>query len=248
MFSVLVTGSNRGIGLELVKKLASHSDPPKLILATCRNPEAASELTEVSKKYNTVKILKLDVSNVESYPEFVSTVSSIVKDDGLNVLINNAGILSRCDNIADLNYEKYVSMFETNTFAPLFLSKALLPLIKKAAANNSDKPMSFKRAAIINISSTLGSVSDNSAKGMYWGYSESKAALNLGTRSLSKNVKEFGILALVIHPGWVRTDMGGPKAPIDGSESANGLVNVIYGLTEKNNDSYLSWDGKIIPW
>ena len=124
----------------------------------------------------------------------------------------------------------------------------MLPLIKKAAANNADKPMSIKRGAIINITSSLGSVSDSSAKGMYWAYSESKSALNCATRSLSKNVKEFGILALVMHPGWVKTDMGGPKAPVEGSESAAGLVNVIYGLTEKNNDSFLSYDGRIIPW
>lgn len=121
-------------------------------------------------------------------------------------------------------------------------------MIKKAAAANADKPLGLKRGAILNISSTLGSVADSGPKGMYWAYSESKAALNSATRSLSKNVKEFGILALVLHPGWVKTDMGGPKAPTTTDESATGLLNIFYNLSEKNNDSFVGWDGKIIPW
>lgn len=251
MVSVLITGTNRGIGLELVKKFARHSDPPKIILATCRNPEAALDLIDVSKKHNNVKILELDVSKIDSYPVFADKVRSTVKENGLNVLINNAAVMSNFDKPYQLpSYQQYLDTFQINTFAPVFLSQALLPLIKTAAAANSNQPIGIKRAAVINISSLLGSVSINEIKGVHVDYSESKAALNSATRSLSKNVKEFGILALALHPGWNWMNLKGAKrgevlAP---DESAEKLMKVIYGLTEKDNDSFIDWDGETIPW
>ncbi|KAK6618650.1 hypothetical protein RUM43_013041 [Polyplax serrata] len=246
MFSVLITGSSRGIGLELTKQFVTHHDPPDTVIATCRNPSTADELRSLMSRFNNLVILELDVNKVETFPRLVERVTSIVGSSGLNVLINNAGIVSKKSNLEDVIYDEYLNVLHTNTVAPVFLTQALLPLIKRAAAVNDEKEMCIKKAAVINISSVLGSVS-LTTRG-YWGYNESKAALNQASRLLSANVETDGILVVDIHPGSVKTDMGGPQASLTTEESVREMMDLIYNLSEYENDSFLRFDGEELPW
>ncbi|KAK6622112.1 hypothetical protein RUM44_001919 [Polyplax serrata] len=246
MFSVLITGSSRGIGLELTKQFVTHHDPPDTVIATCRNPSTADELRSLMSRFNNLVILELDVNKVETFPRLVERVTSIVGSSGLNVLINNAGIVSKKSNLEDVIYDEYLNVLHTNTVAPVFLTQALLPLIKRAAAVNDEKEMCIKKAAVINISSVLGSVS-LTTRG-YWGYNESKAALNQASRLLSANVETDGILVVDIHPGSVKTDMGGPQASLTTEESVREMMDLFYNLSEYENDSFLRFDGEELPW
>ncbi|KAI5609655.1 hypothetical protein C0J50_5866, partial [Silurus asotus] len=160
--SVLITGASRGLGLQMVKHLVGISERPKKIICTARNPASAQELQQVARSHPEVYVVPLDVVNDASIEAAVQQVSSIVGPSGVNCLINNAGILIH----SDLNSETREGMmktFETNTVSPLFVTKAFLPLLRAAAAGAvCDRGvMSVNRAAVINISSLLGSVELN---------------------------------------------------------------------------------------
>jgi len=247
MKSVLVTGSSRGIGFELVRKLAKHVTPPNIIIAACRNPGAAQDLQNFSKVHKTVHIIQLDTTKFETFEKKAQEVESIVGDEGLNVLINNAAIHMHVTSVNDITAENLISQYLTNTVGPIMLTKAFIPLLKKAAAKNHSLPLGVARAAVVNVSSVLGSVSLNALSGHH-GYRESKAALNMATRSLSVELKEDGILVTALHPGWVQTAMGGPSAAITVETSVTNIVKTLYSLTEKHNAGFVQYDGKDLPW
>ncbi|XP_056622609.1 C-factor [Triplophysa dalaica] len=140
--------------------------------------------------------------------------------------------------------------FHTNSVAPLMLTKAMLPLLKRAAAKETG--MGIHRAAVINMSSLLGSVQLNcgeQANSFKWyPYRASKSALNMITRCLAVDFEEHGILCVALHPGWVRTDMGGPDAPLSTEESIASVLNVIGGLSERDHGSFLHYNGEELPW
>ncbi|OWR54369.1 short-chain dehydrogenase [Danaus plexippus plexippus] len=125
--------------------------------------------------------------------------------------------------------------------------QSLLPLLKQAAQNNSDKPVGVGRAAVINMSSVLGSIAQNDVGGFY-AYRCSKAALNAATKSMSIDLKKDHILVASMHPGWVRTDMGGKKAPLDVDTSVAGMFSTIQKLTEADSGKFLQYDGSELPW
>ncbi|PSN50237.1 hypothetical protein C0J52_02384 [Blattella germanica] len=247
MKSVLITGCNRGLGLGLVQHLLKQPVPPNHLFTTCRNPEKAEVLQEIAKKNKNVHILQLDVTNFDSYGNVVKAVESIVKDEGLNVLFNNAGVTSKFTRINLVKVDQMLNNFTTNTVAPLMLTKAFVPLLKKAADNNSSLPIGPSRAAVINFSSILGSISENSQGGFY-PYRASKAALNAVTRSMSLDFKSDGILVTSLHPGWVRTDMGGNNAPLGVDESISAILKTVASLTEKDSGTFIQFDGKELPW
>ncbi|XP_024946356.1 uncharacterized protein LOC107273264 isoform X3 [Cephus cinctus] len=248
MRSIFVTGSNRGLGLGLIKHLVQSSKPPEYIFATCRNPDKALELKEIAQKSGGVHIIKLDLTDIDSYKNVVKVVEEKLAGRGLNVLVNNAGISSK---FARLNYVKEKQLteaFMTNSVAPILLAKELLPLLKKAASNATDKKsMSVERAAIINMTSILGSITENDQGGFY-PYRCSKAALNAATKSMSIDLKDDGILVVCLHPGWVRTDLGGKNAPIDVDTSIQGILSTLDTLTEAQTGCFLQYDGKMLPW
>ncbi|XP_015606759.1 uncharacterized protein LOC107273264 isoform X2 [Cephus cinctus] len=239
MRSIFVTGSNRGLGLGLIKHLVQSSKPPEYIFATCRNPDKALELKEIAQKSGGVHIIKLDLTDIDSYKNVVKVVEEKLAGRGLNVLVNNAGISSK---FARLNYVKEKQLteaFMTNSVAPILLAKELLPLLKKAASNATDKKsMSVERAAIINMTSILGSITENDQGGFY-PYRCSKAALNAATKSMSIDLKDDGILVVCLHPGWVRTDLGGKNAPIDVDTSIQGILSTLDTLTEAQTGCFL---------
>ncbi|XP_052130469.1 C-factor [Frankliniella occidentalis] len=248
MSSVFITGSNRGIGLEIVKQLLAHANPPATLFATCRNPDSATELQALAKKYSNLKIMKLDVLDFDSYEGVAKTISEIVGNKGLNVLINNAGIIrGRKGSLSLVNAQDMIDVYCTNTVAPILLIKALRPLLKQAAEVNKSSPVGWSRAAIINISSGLGSVSSNDFGGMFE-YRESKAALNMAARSTAFELGPENIVVLSVNPGWVQTDMGTRAADLKVEDSVRSMLNLFYNLKPENHNTFVQWEGKTLPW
>ncbi|XP_066142577.1 C-signal isoform X2 [Euwallacea fornicatus] len=234
MKSVLITGCNRGLGLGLVKQIMKTTNPPQKVIATCRDVDKALALYEVASQHKNLHILQLDVGH-------------IVREEGLNVLFNNAGYSPKSTRINFVKADQLAETFAINTIGPIMLTKALMPLLKQAATTNEKESLGSKRAAVINMSSVLGSIALNSDGGLY-PYRCSKAAINMATKSLSADLKNDGILVTCVHPGWVKTDMGGSNAPMDIETSCSSLVEFITNLTEKHNGGFFQWDGKELQW
>lgn len=247
MKSVLITGCNRGLGLGLVKQLVQRQQPPTHVIATCRNPQQAEALTSIAAQHKNVHVLQIDVKDFNKYDEFAKHVQSIVQDDGINVLFNSAGVSSKFTRVNLVKVEQMTENFITNTVAPLMLTKALLPALKKASKNNESSPKGSSRAVIVNMSSVLGSIAQNNQGGFY-PYRASKSALNAVTKSLSMDLKDDGILAVSLHPGWVQTDMGGKGAPLTVEQSTEAMLKFVEGLGEKHNGGFYQYDGSQLPW
>lgn len=122
-----------------------------------------------------------------------------------------------------------------------------MPLLQKASTLNKAEAMGVKRATIINMSSILGSIESNTDGGLY-AYRLSKSALNAATKSMSIDLKTHKILCVAMHPGWVKTDMGGAKAPLDIESSCQKMINTIHELNENNNGTLVQFDGSLLPW
>lgn len=137
--------------------------------------------------------------------------------------------------------------YAVNVVAPLMLSKAFIPLLKKASDANKAAPIGVQRAVIVNMSSILGSVASNKEGSLYH-YRVTKSGLNAATKSLSIDLKNDGIMAINMHPGWVKTDMGGPKAPLEIEQSCSSMVNTILKLDGTLNGGFIQYDGKTLPW
>lgn len=247
MNSILITGCNRGLGLGLVKSLAKLPKPPQHIFATCRDAEQAVELKQFADSCKNVHILQIDLLNFEAYDNLLAQVSSIVGDKGLNVLINNAGVAPKSVRINMTNQKDIINTLTTNVVVPIMFAKACIPLLQKASEINGSKSMGVERAAIINMSSILGSIEANTDGGLY-AYRTSKAALNAATKSLSIDLSKNKILCMSMHPGWVKTDMGGKNAPLDVETSCGGMVKTIMELNESHNGGFYQYDGKKLPW
>nr|XP_003702515.1 PREDICTED: uncharacterized oxidoreductase C663.09c [Megachile rotundata] len=248
MKSILITGCNRGLGLGLVKHLAKLPQPPENIFATCRDRSKAKELTALAEASKNIHIIEIDLVETKNYDKIVQVVSEKVGQDGLNVLFNNAGTSSKFTRLGLVKEEQLTETFFVNTVVPILLSKAFLQLLKTAANKYENKSeMNIHRSAIINMSSILGSIGDNTTGGFY-PYRCSKAALNAATKSMSVDFKEDGILVTSLHPGWVRTDMGGNNAPMDVDTSISNIINTLNSLTEKHTGCFIQYDGKILPW
>ncbi|XP_064375372.1 C-signal-like [Dromaius novaehollandiae] len=252
--SALVTGANRGIGLGIIKQLLQLPNPPKWLFAACRDPkgERAQELQHLASKHPSLVIVPLEVTDPASIQAAAARVREHLKDSGLNLLINNAGIakLSYLDTetLADMS-----QVYATNTIGPLLVSQAFLPLLKKAAQGSPSSELSCSKAAIINMSSYGGSIKEVHLwdLGQSVSYRCSKAALNMLTKCQSLGYRQHGILCAALHPGWVQTDMGnvaGHKPPLTLDVSVQGMLNVLCSLSEKDNGTFLDWEGKVVPW
>ncbi|KAG9279040.1 hypothetical protein AMEX_G4502 [Astyanax mexicanus] len=251
--SILITGANRGLGFEMVRQLVEGPCKPRNVFAACRNPDGAQaeELRNLVKKYpDIITVVRLDATDPSSIQESAKVVGSKLKGRGLNVLVNNAGVMA-AGNMEDTTDDNMLSAFSTNVMGPMNVIKGFLPYLR-TAAKSCDKPgMSCCKAAVINISTALGSMS--SIPQLYsvfpaFSYSISKAGLNMLTVCCSLDLKEDGILCTALHPGWVRTDTGGPQAPMEAKQSVEGLLKVMQTLTEKNNGGFLDYTGKTVPW
>ncbi|XP_064242980.1 C-signal-like isoform X1 [Passer domesticus] len=250
--TVLLTGSNRGIGLELVKQLLGSPRPPAWIFATCRDPEGprAQELRDLASKHPNLVLVKLDVENPSAITEAAKVVEGKLNGMGLNLLINNAGIYTPTASLETVDAEDMVRTYKTNAVGPMLMAQAFLPLLKKAAQDSKEKGLSCSKAAIINISTILGSIKKTSDSFFHpvISYRCSKAALNMLTMCQALTYKQAGILCVALHPGWVKTDMGTQEADLTVDTSVRGLLAVLPILSEKHSGTLLNWEGKAIPW
>ena len=228
MSTVLITGANRGLGYEFVKQ---YSENGFEVIACCRNKNNAKELQELAETSNKIKVYELDVGNLK----VIKSLSQQLKNEKIDVLINNAGIY-RSSTVGNINYDEWIESFKVNTIAPYQIVEAFLDQIL-----NSD----LKK--VVSITSKMGSIDDNTTGGSYI-YRSSKTALNSMMRSLTHDLVDRGIATLTLHPGWVRTDMGGPGGWIDSFESVQGMIREIDKLTIDDSGKYLDYAGKSINW
>ncbi|MGB0944559.1 MAG: SDR family oxidoreductase [Marinomonas sp.] len=225
---LFITGANRGIGLEMVKQFAQSNWQ---ISACCRNPAMATELSALAQESTDIKLYALDVTDYQA----VTHLADELKGVSFDLLINNAGIYGpKCSSLDNLDIEAWRQVFETNTIAPLELIQAFTPHV---AASEG------KRIAV--LSSKMGSISDNQSGSAYI-YRSSKAALNQVIKSLSIDLSPQGIQVIALHPGWVRTEMGGPNGLIDTTESVTGLKSVM--TSEIKTGHFYNYDGSEIAW
>ena len=228
--TVLVTGSNRGIGLELVRSFAADG---WRVVATCRDPANATELAAVAAAHPAVAVSDLDVCDAGD----IDRLAADLRGQPVDLLLHNAGVYGRkALPLGAVDPAEWISVFETNTIAPFLLTRALLPQLEQGRD---------KRVAM--LSSKVGSIEDNSSGGNY-AYRTSKAALNQVVKSLSIDLAGRSITVVALHPGWVKTEMGGPNALIDTAESVAGLRRVLGGLTPSDTGRFLAFDGKPVPW
>lgn len=221
--TVLITGANRGLGLEFARQYAEDG---WTVIGTARKPDGADELEALD-----VEIMQLDVLDQDS----ISALAASLEGRPIDMLINNAGIFPRVGDIDQVDAGDYSRTLMVNTLGPVLVTQALMPNLRASE---------MKR--VINITSRLGSIELNS--GNFYGYRESKAALNMFTSTLGAQLGPEGFICLAIHPGWVRTDMGGPSANLSPEESVSGMRNVIASLTAEDNGTYRAYSGDAVPW
>lgn len=222
--TVLVTGANRGLGLEFAKQLQAKGFK---VIGTARKPEKAAEL-----KASGARVEQLDVADQSSVEALAKSLEGVPID----ILINNAGMASRADSsLQTLDFDAMVRIFEVNSLGPLRVTQALLPNLQAS-----------KHKTIVNITSRLGSI-ELSTGGLY-AYRTSKTALNQINKIMSVELAPKGFTSIVIHPGWVKTDMGGADATLNIPESISGMLNVIQDLSVEDTGKFYNFDGEELPW
>jgi NAD(P)-dependent dehydrogenase (short-subunit alcohol dehydrogenase family) len=232
MQRILVTGANRGLGLEFVRQLLARGDR---VIATCRHPGRANELTAQAAAHpGHLHVLPLDVGKDASIAELAREAGMLF--DGLDLLINNAGMLVPGERFGQLESEPLQASFRSNAVGPLLLTQALAPLLAKG-----------KQPRVANISSVMGSIAQT-GEFRSPSYGMSKAALNMATVQLAHALAPQGVLCVALHPGWVRTDMGGPNAMIDAEPAIAGMLGVIGALTAKDSGTLRDYQGNALPW
>jgi NAD(P)-dependent dehydrogenase (short-subunit alcohol dehydrogenase family) len=225
--SVFITGSNRGIGLALVKEYVARGAK---VFATSRRPD---ELTALPEQYgDQVSVLPLDVTQDESVSSAAETVASQI--DALDILINNAAVYPEPSvdvKLGDLDLQDVRDAFETNVLGVARVTRALIALVGKA-----------RHGRIVNISSGAGCIATKDEPGHY-GYGTSKAALNYFTRAMAAEFAQTGVIIVAMSPGWVKTEMGGPQATITTEVSARGIADTIAKLTPTDNGLWYTYEG-----
>lgn len=220
MTTTVITGASRGIGLELARQAAARGDD---VIAVCRKPGPELEALGVRIESG------IDVSVQED----VDRLAGRLRDGSIDLLINNAGILSR-QPLDHLDFDEIRRQFEVNSLGPLRVTAALRGRLKDGA-----------KVAI--VSSRMGSVADNTSGGHY-GYRMSKAAVNMAGVSLAHDLKERGIAVLLLHPGYVSTDMTGHSGNVEPSEAAAGILRRIDELDLETSGTFRHANGEHLPW
>ena len=226
MPNLLITGANRGIGLEFVRSFAADGWE---VHACCRHPEKAKDLKAIE---GAVTRHKLDVTDGLQ----VASLAREMADTPLDILINNAGLGGSREAFGETDYDEWVDVLKVNSLAPMRMAERFVEHVEKS-----------ERKLIVNVSSRMGSIGGTERGGSYV-YRSSKAALNMITKGLSNELAPRGITVIAFHPGWVQTEMGGEGAEIDTAESVAGMRKVIDGITPAETGSFLNYDGSPLPW
>jgi NAD(P)-dependent dehydrogenase (short-subunit alcohol dehydrogenase family) len=229
MPSILITGANRGLGLEFTKQYA---EAGYRVFATAREPAKAKELAAVAKAHSEVSVHALETTD----PDSIAALVRELKGQPLDILLNNAGVMGpEHQSLGDIDYAGMLDTFKVNTVAPLMLAEALLPNVEKS-----------QRKLIAALTSGMGSISDTG--GGSYAYRASKAALNMTYRNLAMDLKGRGVIAVVINPGWVQTDMGGKGAPEKVGDSIAGMRKVFESVKLADSGKFLDYKGRAWGW
>lgn len=232
MNTVLITGANRGIGLEFARQYAADGWQ---VVACCRQPQQAEALNRLADQYkDQFSIHRLDVRELAE----IDQLSHKLQDLPIDILINNAGVYPHAQNgeFGHISYDDWMEAFRVNTFAPLKMVEALIEQIACSQLK-----------IVATITSKMGSIADNQRGGSYI-YRSSKAAVNMVVKSLAIDLQPRGIIAVLLHPGWVQTDMGGRGALISTKQSVTGMKSILGRVTHSDTGKFIAYDGQHIPW
>jgi NAD(P)-dependent dehydrogenase (short-subunit alcohol dehydrogenase family) len=231
MSTVLITGTNRGLGLEFSRQYAESGWN---VLACCRNPEEADALNALAARYGNIQIHALDVGDFRQ----IDNLALQLGDRPIDVLLLNSGIYGDTADtgFGALDYPQWSRTLLINAQAPVRMTEAFLPHLLRG-----------KLRLIVPITSLMGSMADNRGGGSLM-YRSSKAALNAAMKTLSIDLKPQGVGVLILHPGWVKTDMGGAQAPTSVTESVAGMIRVIREFTLEDSGHFVNFKGVELPW
>jgi len=231
MKTVLITGANRGLGLEFCQQYAKLG---WAVIACCRSPETALNLSKLADNNGSVKVHKIDVLDRAG----VATLADELAAEKIDLIIANAGVYgdSSGRGFGQLNYDDWIKTLETNVLGVVKVIEAFMPNLK-----------SSKNAQIAVLSSQMGSIEDNGSGGSLL-YRSSKAALNASMKSLAVDLSREGVGVQIFHPGWVKTDMGGPNALIDAETSISGMIKQISLFDSSQTGQFIKYDGSLLPW
>src|SRR6478752_7729202 len=231
MPSVLITGANRGLGLEFAKQCLADGWQ---VYAACRDPSSASDLRRLADASDhKLRIMALDVTDTTS----VKAAATELDGQAIDLLLNNAGVGgARGQNIGNIDYEAWAKVLDANTMGPIRVSEAFVDHVARS-----------ERKLIVTLTSGMGSIADNTSGGSIL-YRSSKAAVNMVMRSLAIDLAPRGIICVVINPGWVPTDMGGMNATLDPSESVSRMRRVVATLGPELSGKFFNHTGREYPW
>jgi NAD(P)-dependent dehydrogenase (short-subunit alcohol dehydrogenase family) len=232
MESILITGSNRGLGLEWAEQYA---EAGWRVYATCRHPEEADALHLLEAAYRNLSVHRLDVTR----PEEITALAEELKGQYIDVLLNNAGVYFEKfldEDLGNIDYGHWEETFRVNSLGPMRVSAAFTEHVAHS-----------QRRLIVTITSHMGSIAEIGIPGSY-AYRSSKAALNAAMKGLSAALQPRGIGVLLLHPGWVQTRMGGPGALYSTNTSVTGMRKLVEGFRLEDTGHFYRFDGSTIPW
>jgi NAD(P)-dependent dehydrogenase (short-subunit alcohol dehydrogenase family) len=229
--SALITGANRGLGLEFARQYLADGWQ---VYAACRHPDAASELRRLAEVGGQkLSVLALDVTDTVS----VKAAATKLAGRSIDLVLNNAGVGGpRGQTIGNIDYEAWAKVIDVNTMGPMRVAEAFFEHVARS-----------DRKLIVTLTSGMGSIADNSSGGSI-AYRSSKAAVNMVMRSLAIDLAPRGITCVVVNPGWVRTDMGGPHATMTPGESVSSLRELIDSLGPAQSGKFFNHDGREYAW
>lgn len=238
MRRAVVTGTNRGLGLEFTRQLLAGGDD---VIATVRDPRRSEHLCALlDESGGRGRLIELDVADGNSAASAAAEVAS--RFEAVDLLINNAGVMTdpgrpvpaSAGSLPELVPDAILEVLRINSVGPVMVTQAMAPLLGAGSL-------------VVNMSSGMGSIA-GAAGHSYVAYSMSKAALNMATRKLAAGLRSRGVTVIALSPGWVSTDMGGPNAPLQAPESVKGMLDVIAGLTPADSGSFLDHSGRHLEW
>ena len=229
MPSILITGASRGLGLEFAKQ---YIELGYRVFATAREPGKSAELSKLAKAHTSLSLHALDVTDESAVRSLVSEL----KGEPLDILLNNAGTMGpEGQSLGRIDYAGMVQTFVSNTVAPLRLAEALVENVAQS-----------QRKLMVAVTSGMGSISDSG--GGYYAYRASKAALNMSYHNLAVDLRPRGIAVIVINPGWVKTDMGGPGATLKTADSIAAMRKVFDAVTPADSGKFMNYSGGTLEW
>ena len=231
MPSALITGANRRIGLEFARQYLADGWQ---VYAACRDRDSASELRRLADgSGHKLRIIALDVTD----PSSIKAAAAELGGQAIDLLINNAGVMgARNQTIGNIDYDAWAKVLDANTMGPMRVSEAFVDNVARS-----------ERKLIVTITSGMGSIADNTSGGSI-AYRSSKAAVNMVMRSLAIDLAPRGITCVVVNPGWVQTDMGGPQATLTTTDSVKRLRRLIETLGPAQSGKFFNYDGREYAW